>query len=197
MPAAFESRDDCRPRSRGSGSRASSQPWSNARPGAVNATTLSTWPSVSSSSAMPSASQTTAVDTEPCRRARPRSPTVASRVAVRVEQAALGRHERSRAVDRDRTAFEHERRLRARADRDRAAIARADRRVVGRTASYFSPHALNRKCTAWRGADPSHTTIGPESRIHESSIGAANDLDVGPPSRVRLPRRASSGSTIT
>ena len=102
----------CRPRSRGSGLAGSSQPWRTARPGATNATTLSTWPSVSASSAMPSREPDDPVDTERGAAARRSISALRHpRVAVRVEQAAFGRHERARAVDRDRTALEHERHL--------------------------------------------------------------------------------------
>ena len=148
---------------------------SSTRPGAMNATTLSTWPSVSSSSAIPSAEPDDPLDAEVASSA-PSSISLARqrRVAVRVEQAPLGGHERARAVDGDRAALEHDRRARARSPRCSASSA-ADSASSRSYGVNFSPQRVEpRSATPTRGRRRRRaTTIGPVSRIHESSIGSS------------------------
>ena len=93
-----------------SGLAGSAVPWSRPTPGATNANTLSTCPSVSRSSTSPFSSQTIRSTPEPVAQAPLDVGARHRRVAVRVQQALLGRDERARAVDGDRAAFEHERR---------------------------------------------------------------------------------------
>ena len=65
------------------------------------------WPSVSSPS-MPSPSQRISFTPNESRSTRSMSSRLERRVAVRVQQALLGREQRARAVHLDRAALEHD-----------------------------------------------------------------------------------------
>ena len=166
-------------RSRGSGSSASAQPWSSTRPGAVNATTLSTWPSVPSSSAIASASHT--MRSTPSALAQRRL-DLGSRSSAglrfglsRQRSVVTSRPAPSTAIDPPSSTIGT-----SRTGRPSCAAIAPPTAASASHGDHFSPHALNRKCSAWRNPSSATTTIGPVSRIHESSIGSATTSTPAP-----------------
>ena len=93
------------------------------------------------------------------------------RVAVRVQQALLGRHECSSSVDRDRATFEHHRRVAA---RDAEALAQASGdRVVPLERRVLPAPTVEPEVDRARSPLSLRSTIGPLSRSQESSIGSS------------------------
>ena len=113
------------------GSRLLSVQVSTTSPGRAKQHRLSTWPSVSSSTT-PLPSQMTLLDAEILVQQDFELARVQVRIAIRIQQALLGRDQRAFAVDVDRAAFEHERRAIAVAAFDLQHLARNEIVLVPR-----------------------------------------------------------------
>ena len=106
------------------------------------------------------------------RSTRSMSARVSVRVAVRVQQALLGREQRAFAVDVDRAALEHHARLAKRGTPSASAICRPISRR-DRTAGTCRPRRCSRSRRASRGSSAVGrvTKIAPWSRAQASLVG--------------------------